>query len=217
MFRGCVQRVGCLVSVVLLAVGVWLYQDRALEWWQEWRAPESPGAVPSEELAERTAGRIEEFASGRGPDSLRLTPEGIRSLLVHRAAGELPPGVSDPRVTIGDSTAVLAGTLIVDSLASTQGSGRLRSLLGDSTSLEIEVVPDLLRRGVGQVTVRSLRAGGVPVPSFAIPFVLRESGLAVPEGYPRSVVFPLDTAVAGMRLSGGNLLVWRANPTERIR
>lgn len=212
VFRGCLRRVGCLVVLGVVAVAAWLYHDRPLDWWREWRAPDAAAVSPSEELAERAARQMEGFVAGDGPDSLRFDGEALRSLLVHRASAELPPGVSDPRVTLGDSTAVLAGTLVVDSLEATQGTRRLRTLLGDSASLEIEVVPNLLREGVGQVTVKGLRAGGVPVPSFAIPFVLQQSGLAVPDGYPRSVVFPLDTTVAGMTVRRGELLVWRERP-----
>lgn len=208
MIRGCLRGVGCLVILGVAAVAAWLYHDRALDWWRDWRAPEPVAVAPSEELADRVVRRMEDFVAGNGPDSLRFDGEALRSLLVHGASAELPPGVSDPRVTIGDSTAVLAGTLVADSLE-TGSTRRLRAVLGDSAALEIEVVPNLLREGVGQVTVKGLRAGGVPVPSFAIPFVLKQSGLRVPDGYPRSVVFPLDTTVTGMAVRRGELLVWR--------
>ena len=60
------------------------------------------------------------------------------------------------------------------SLLDESTAAALRSLLGDSTRVTVELEPDIIRPGVGQVRIHALQAGALPVPSLVVPMVLQQ-------------------------------------------
>lgn len=205
-------------GALLVAVGAagWLFHEEVLDWWRGTVVEAPPPGEVSPELAGHAEDRLREFARGEGADSLVLGTAALASLLRYRGEqGILPSGVEDPEVVLTDSTALLSAFVRFRELAAGESAEQLSGIFGDSTEVRVELVPGLVRTGLGEVRVRSLQAGGLTVPTFLIPRVLRQSGLPVQDGRTRSVVFAVPPRLTGIEVRGGELVLRRSAATAR--
>lgn len=188
LVRNLFAGIGCLVVVVAIAAGVWLYGDEIRDWWANRAALES--AEPSPELADRATAKLDRFLDAGGTAELRLSEAELQSWALYRAARGLPEGVTDPQVDVRDSTLAVSVALDLETLARrSEAAGNLRRFFGDSARVNAELLPRVRAPGVGHVTVLTLQAGLVPVPPLFLPNVLAQTGFEVTGG--RTVVVPI--------------------------
>jgi len=202
-----------LALIALGAVVAWTQSDR-LPAVRDWVADrfQQTGLVlsagePSEELARRAERKLESLLSDDGGATVRFSGSEVQSYVEYRLAAQLPPGVTDPEVAINDSTLAVRVQVRLEELQETINVDAIRQLLGDSTSLEAEFEPDIASPGIAEVEVLSLRAGAFPIPSLAIPLVLREAGLNTRGGMSRAVTFPVEPTVTEIAVRDGALEV----------
>lgn len=202
-----------LALVALAVVGVWTQRDnlpelkeRVSDLFQRNELISAPGGA-SEELARRAERKLQALLNGSSDATVSFGGDEVQSYVEYRLAGSLPAGVSDPQVKMGDSTLALRVQIELEELQDLESVDALRTLLGDSTSIEAEFEPELASPGVGQVQVLSLRAGAFPIPALAIPMVLRQAGLKTRGGTSRAVVFPVTANVTSIAVRNGTLEV----------
>ena len=165
-----------------------------------------PAGEPSEKLARQAESKLESLLGGGGT-TVRFSGNEVQSYVQYRLAPQLPAGVTDPRVTINDSTMALRVLVRLEELQQQMSVDALRRLLGDSASVEAEFEPDLAAPGMAEVEVLSLRAGAFPIPPLAIPIILREAGLQTRGGMSSAVTFPVEPVITGISIRDGNLEV----------
>lgn len=200
-----------LALIALVCVGAWTQREH-FPAWREWSSGlfqrtelEAPAGEPTEELARRAEQKLASLTSGGTVTTVHFSRVEVQSYVDYRLAPDLPPGITDPVVTIGDSTLAVRVQVELDALGQTGSADALRKLLGDSASVEAEFEPEIAAPGVGQVEVLSLRAGAFPIPPLAIPMVLREAGLNTAGGMSRAVTFPVEPTVTSVSVREGSL------------
>jgi hypothetical protein len=202
-----------LALIALVAVGAWTQRDE-LPAMRDWIADVfgrdsavEPSGRASEELARRAEQKLESLLNGSASSTVAFDGSEVQSYVDYRLAPQLPPGVTDPVVMITDSTLALRVRIRLEELQETMSVEALRQILGDSTTIEAEVDPEITSPGVGQVQVLSLRAGAFPIPPLAIPMVLREAGLSTDGGMSRAVTFRVQPNVTSIAVRNGSLEV----------
>lgn len=209
--RSCLARIGCLTVIVVLAGAAWIWRGPLLAWWHEHDRPVAASA-PSADLARTSGKKLDDFLRGRGPAHISFDQAELQSLASYRFRDSLPPGLSDPRITLGDSTLEASAALQVDRLMHGKAPDGLRSLLGDSARVTAELRPEVPRRGVLELGVRKVSAGGLPIPDLMVPWLLQQSGLAGNHGSARAVALPVPRDLAAVRVEGGRLELERGPP-----
>lgn len=205
LIRNFFAAIGCLTLILALVAAAWWYRDDLRAWWSDRNRVEV--VHPNPELAAVAEEKLEALMAGRGPDEVRLNEMELQSFVRYRMADQLPPGIGDPMVTLGDSTLSLSVALDLVSLGQTvPAAAELRRFFGDSARVKTEVYPYLAEDGLGRVTVLNLQAGVVPVPPLLIPNLLSRTGFET-EG--RTLVVPLPPGLRGMRIQGEELIVSR--------
>ena len=209
--RSCLARIGCLTVVVVLAAAAWIWRGPLLAWWHDHDRAAAVGA-PSAELARRSSKKLDDFLDGRGPSRVSFDQAELQSLVSYRYLDSLPPGLSDPRVTLGDSTLEASAGLQVERLMHGKAPDALRSLLGDSARASAELQPSVERPGVLMLGVHHVSAGGLPIPDLMVPWLLRQTGLSNGGGRARAVALPVPRDVAAVRVVNGKLQLERGPP-----
>lgn len=172
-----------------------------------------PSGEPSEKLARQAERKLESLLEGEG-GTVRFSGNEVQSYVQYRLAPQLPPGVTDPQVTINDSTMAVRVLVRLEELQEQMSVDALRRLLGDSASVEAEFEPDMTRPGMAEVEVLSLRAGAFPIPPLVIPMILREAGLETRGGMSSAVIFSVEPAITGILVRDGNLELTSGPPGE---
>lgn len=205
LIRNFLAAIGCLTLILALAAAAWWYRDDLRAWWSARNRVEV--VHPSPELAAATEEKLEALVAGRGPEEVRLNEMEVQSFVRYRLADQLPAGVGDPNVALGDSTLSLNVALDLVILGQTvPAAAELRRFFGDSARVNTEVYPRLTEDGLGRVTVLSLKAGLVPIPPLLIPNILAKTGFET-EG--RTLVVPLPPGLRDMRIEGEELIFSR--------
>lgn len=207
--KGCLAGIGCLTLLAAVAAGGWIYRDQIVDLWERWR-DETPaaGVEVSEELAARTERRITE-ALGGGSGELRLSGAEVESLVRFRAASGLPPGVSEPSVTLGDSSATASAMVDVRRVVGDRLPDMVRQMVGDSARVTVRMVPRVPRTGVLRLEVREFRAGAVGLPPVMLPWLLAEMGVPLSEEDARAMDFVVGRGLTGARVQDSTLVLTR--------
>ncbi len=206
LIRNFFAGIGCLVVIVAIGLGVWLYGDEIREWWMTRGGVDA--TEPSPELAERASERLSEFLEPDGPDELRLSETELQSWARYRAADGFPDGVSDPEVDLRDSTAAVSvGLNLVTLGRHSEAAANLRRFFGDSARVNAELLPRVADAGVGHLTVLSLQAGVVPVPPLFVPNILAQTGFEVTGG--RTVILPIPADLERIEIENESLVLRR--------
>ncbi len=213
MIRSCLARIGCLTLVVLLAAGAWLERDTLLGWWRAHVADASVvNGAPTAELGRRSSRKLDDFLRGRGADHVSFDATELQSLVDYRYRDSLPSGVSNARIALDDSTLEASAALRVEDLMHGKAPDALRGLLGDSARATAELQPEVQAPGVLLLKVRSVSAGGLPIPNLMIPWLLQQTGLSNGNGPARAVALAVPRDVTGVRVTDGKLLLERGRP-----
>lgn len=204
MVKNCLARIGCLTMILVVVAGGWLYRGDIGDWWTRLQRQSAP-SEPSESLAMEAMTKLEELGTSSAPQTIRLTEPELQSLLTFRVGPALPEGVTEPAVEVRDSTLILSAEIDLDAYTDPKTASALRSLLGDSTRVTVEVEPGVIRRGVGQVRIGALQAGALPVPSIMVPMLLEQVEIPGADVAGRTLLFPLPDVMGRLNVANGSL------------
>jgi hypothetical protein len=227
---GCLSRIGCLAVLAGAgAVGWWLYGGPLPE------VAERIGLRPAAGVADRPmAWSSAATASARAGDAVARLGQSGGPGFVRLGAGELadflstglqrvlpaPHGrvdvaIADDRVYL--RTAADLRQLVGDRLGERLGDGTMGRVLGTLSgrdSLLIGGTIGMVRPGLAQYRVRTIRLGGFELPPRAIPWVvgaLRQRA-QLDSLAPDAVPLPLPRQVGDVRVAEGRVTLYRATP-----
>lgn len=209
--RSCLARIGCLTVVVVLAGAAWIWRGPLLAWWHQRDRPVA-SAAPSPDLARTSGRKLEAFLEGRGPARVSFDQAELQSLASYRFRDSLPPGLTDPKVTLGDSTLEASAAIQVERLMHGKAPDGLRTLLGDSARVSAELRPTVDRRGVLVLGIGHVSAGGLPIPDLMVPWLLQQTGLSNGHGPGRALELAVPPDLKAVRVEGGRLELERGPP-----
>jgi hypothetical protein len=206
--RNFLAAIGCLTVLLVLLVAGWLYREEIAEWLRS--RNEIVMTEPSAQLAEQAEEKLEAIVDGTGPDVIRLSEMELQSYIQYYLMDRLPAGVYDPAVDLRDSTVALSADLRLDELSG-DGLDAVRRIIGDSARVMTELYPTVAAPGEGRVTVLSLQAGLVPVPTMFIPAVLKETlpQFGLSSNGSNKVPIPIPEDVQAIRIGNEEIVLIR--------
>jgi hypothetical protein len=212
---GCIARLGCLVMLVLLAIGGWLTRDRWLPRLTG-RASTATSAVStwqplSPEAGARGKRKVEQLSSPAGPVFTNLSASEVASYVFQTVARTIPASAdSAEAAVIGDALYVRA-VLPVREIAGSGVLGPLAGLLNDRERLQLGGSFRVIRPGLSEFEVREIKLRDFKVPSGAIPRLVQQiSHGNRPEGVaPNALAVTTPRTLADVRIADGRVTLYK--------
>lgn len=183
LLLGCVRRLGLILLLVALGVGLWYFRVPLTEAVRgaQTDPPAPPG--PSLELAAEAEAKLQELARGdRGTVSLSETE--VQSLLEFRYGSFFPAFVDSPRVTLADDRLRLRARVPTAELVRIPALGEVGALLPDTADIELHATLLPLQGERVALAVDQLSAARVPLPRRIVPALLERLGRTDQPGLP---------------------------------
>ena len=217
---GCLRRVGCLVVVVAIAVGLWITQDKWLRIVRRSRpAPEAATLDRvwqplSPEAAARGKQALDGLSAARGPVYANLTANEIASYVVQAAGGAFP-ATSD-----SVEAAVIGDVLYVRAIVPTREIvrsgvlGPLAGLLNEREKVSLGGSFHVIRPGLSEFQLRDVKLREFSVPRGAFPRLVHQitKGKKTPGVADDALAVPTPPSLADVRIANGRVTLYKTTP-----
>jgi hypothetical protein len=193
-----------LLGVAVLALGAWLLWPRVTAWMGA--SAESSDASP--DLAESALDRFEAFRAGKGGDRLVLSDAEVSSIVRYALPGLLPPGVTDPDVSMTDGHLALAAQVATAAFPKMPRLDGVIGMLPDTVPVTMD--GELVRFGKESLAFRveHMEAARIPLPDRMIPGVLSALGRTHKDGLPANALhLPLPSGLDSVNVEGDSLVL----------
>lgn len=212
---GCFRSVGCLVVILVLAVGAWVTRDR-------WRHV-IPGMEPTAEIAyvpvteaRRAQGRelVTSLGQRSGPVFVNLTAAEASALVLTDARQRLPAFVGGVDAAVVGDRLVLRSELDPAELKGMDGLGPLARMLESRQRVTLSGTLDIAEPGRALFTVQDVRVNDLAVPSPAIATLMRQLDRRerAPGTPDRAIGFDVPPYVGDVRVSKGRVTLYKNVP-----
>ena len=219
---GCISRLGCLVLLVLLAAGAWLWRDRWLHLVD--RSPSAGGDTAvvvgregewqplTPQGGERARRALAQLEQPNGPLAVTVAVPDLAAYVYQELARQLPPSADSVQAMAKGDRLYLRASVRIQELGAREMLGPLAAMLGDRERLEIGGNLRVVRPGLGELVVRELRVGQLPIPPGLIPRIVRQiSRRDRPAGISDSgLPLQLPPHIGDVRVVGGTMTIGRA-------
>jgi hypothetical protein len=210
---GCLARLGCLAVILVAAAAAYLTRDRWLPRVTGERDPVVATWQPvSDTAATRAERSLESLGARRGPVFVNLTPGQLASLLLARADGRaVAAAIHDAEAAVEGERIRVRANLALDELRGVDGLGPLGSLLQGNAPVELAGTVDMVRPGVGQFRVETLKIQDLALPPQAIPKVIaRLHRGARPDSVASNAIpFAVPSYIGDIRVSRGRITLYK--------
>jgi hypothetical protein len=210
----CIGRLGCMLALALLAVAGWLTRDR---WLRMVRG--GSAAADSTVVAAGREGVWQPLtAQGgerpTGPPAVTVSAPDLGAYVYQELARQLPPSADSVEAMAARDQLHVRASVRLRELGGRDVLGPLAAMLGDRERLQIGGTLRVVRPGLGELVVREIRVGQLPIPSAIIPRLLRQvSRRDRPPGISEAgLPLRLPEYVGEVRVSAGNVTISKALP-----
>jgi hypothetical protein len=173
------RRIGCLVVLVLAMVAGWLLRDK----WGRGFARLGDTAIartgdPWEPLTPEGAARarsaLARLGQRGGPDDVTLRAGELASFVLQGLRAQLPPSIDSlEAAAIGDRLYV-RGRVKLSEIGAEKVLGGLAAMLGERERIQFGGTFRIIRPGLAEFQVKELKLRDFPIPTSAIPRLLRQ-------------------------------------------
>src|SRR3954469_1603225 len=213
---GCLRRMGCLIVLAALAIGLWITQPRWMPFIR--RASNTPQPVVervwqplSPDAAERGRKAIDGLSLARGPVYANLTANEIASYVVQAAGGAFPaPADSVEAAVIGDVLYVRA-IVPTKAIASSGVLGPLAGLLNERERVSLGGSFHVVRPGLSEFRLRDVKLREFSVPRAAIPRLVQQitKGKKTEGVADNALPVPTPPSLADVRIANGRVTLYK--------
>lgn len=219
--RGCLQGIGCLVLIAVVAVGGWMTRSRWLpRLGLDDHASAAAGSLAerwapvTEEGSARAKQTVERLGSRTGPVFANIAPADLVSYLFEALSRELPPSAENVEAAvIGDRLYVRASVKLAD-FGGRGALGPLAGVLGDREPVRFGGTLDIVKPGLAEFRVLDLQVKDLSIPPPMIPRLLqsvargrRPAGVS-PDALPLGV----PAYIADVRVHDGAITLYKTVP-----
>lgn len=212
---------GCLVrKIILLLV---LVAAVAIGWWlrSQWAGDDRRETVSADGIewqtldevrAARARAALERFARARRPDSLRLEPGDLGSLVLLQIARELPPSADSIRAAVIEDLYHVRASVRPADLGAGDVLGTLGGFLGEREPLQIGGTFHILRPGLAEYRVRRIRIREFPIPDGLLPRLMARIRRGAPvEGLsPTGLPLEIPVYIRDVHISDGSVTLFKS-------
>lgn len=215
---GCIRKLGCLVILLALGAGVYLYMQRrdGTKNTKTGTTSVRPVFEPLTQLnAERGKRQVEALRDSRGPVFANLTGAETASFIFLSAARQMPKGVENAKAAVQGNELVVRGDVRLSDFGAKKVLGPLSGILGERDTLLLGGHINIVQPGLGEFQVTRLKIGKLTVPSPLIPRLLSElrKGASRPVGIsPNGIPMPVPDYISDVRIANGRITVYKNAP-----
>jgi hypothetical protein len=211
---GCIARLGCLVMLVLLAIGGWLTRDQwlpKLTGHASTASTESGWQPLSAEAGSRGKRKIDELSSPSGPVYTNLTASEVASYVFQTVARTIPESADSAEAAVVGDALYVRAVLPVREIAGTGVLGPLGGLLNDRERLTLGGTFRVIRPGLSEFAVREIKLRDIKVPTGAIPRLVRQISRGNrPDGLaPNALAVTTPRSLADVRIADGRVTIYK--------
>jgi hypothetical protein len=213
----CLGRLGCLLLLVLAGAVAFLMRDR---WMPRvlgrgerapvtWETVKEPGAG-----TQKTGNDIASLGRANGPAYVTVSAAELAELMVASSGHSLPANLDSVEAAV-DSEAVRVRALVeLEDLRGLDALGPLASILDKRERIEFTGTMGVLRPGLGEFRVASVKIAELSLPRAAIPRLLARLDASVrPEGVsPNGIAITIPEYIGDVRISRGEITLYRRTP-----
>ncbi len=214
---GCLRRFGCLVLLLLLALGAWLTRAHWLRFipgtarvattstteplWE----PLSPAA------AARGKRAIDALNSSRGPVFANLKAAEIASYVFQTSGAALPASTDSAEAAVIDDVLYVRAIVPMKAIAGSGALGPLGGLLNDRERVSLGGSFRVVRPGLSEFVLRDVKLRDFSVPRAAIPRLVQQiSRGRRPAGISdNAVAVPTPTSLADVRIANRRVTLYK--------
>ena len=198
-----------LLGLGTVAVGAWLLWPRVTtRMTSRFVTPPAVASAVSVDLAEAALDRFEAFRAGLTGERLAMGDAELSSVVRYAIPGILPPGVSEPEVTLEGGSLVLSARVAIEAFPDLPALDQVAGMFPDTVLVRME--GELAPFGKESLTFRvgRIEAGRIPLPGRLIPMVLSALGRRHRDGLPRDALHvPLPSGLSSVYVSGASLVL----------
>ena len=219
---GCLRRLGCLVTLVVLIAAAWFTKDL---WYPRVFGPHTaePEAVTWQPVSTTGADRarlsVESLGRPSGPAFVSLKASDLAALILAEATsgGQLPGSIRQGEAAVSGRQVLLRGVVELDDVKGLDALGPFGSFLNKEEPFSFGGAVDVVRPGLAEYRVESAQIGKFPIPTQAIPKLLSHlSRNARPEGVSSNgVAFKVPSYVGDARVADGRVTLYKTTDDKR--
>jgi hypothetical protein len=212
---GCIRKLGCLVLLLLIGGGVYLYMQRNDKSSATVTTSRRPVWEPITALnAERGKREVESLRDSRGPVFANHTGADAASFIFLSAARQLPKGAENASASVQNNELVVRSTIRLSDFGVKKVLGPLSGILGERDTLLLGGHINIVQPGLGEFQVTRLKIGNLTVPSPLIPRLLNELRKGErPVGVSANALpMPVPEYISDVRIANGRITVYKNAP-----
>ena len=216
---GCLRRVGCVVVLVALAVGLWITQPRWIHFVRRSSPPRETSAERvwqplSPQAAARGKRAIDGLASPRGPVYVNLSANEIASYVVQAAGGAFPASADSVEAAVIGDVLYVRAIVPTRDIASSGVLGPLAGLLNEREKVSLGGSFRVVRPGLSEFKLRDVKLRDFSVPRGAIPRLVQQitKGKTTPGVAADALPVPTPPSLADVRVANGQVTLYKATP-----
>ena len=215
---GCLRRVGCLVVLVAIVIGLWITQDK----WMHYVRPGAPRAATVERLwqplspdaAARGKRAIDGLATARGPVYANLTANEIASYVVQAAGGAFPSSADSVEAAVIGDVLFVRAIVPTRDIAKSGVLGPLAGLLNERERISLGGSFHVIRPGLSEFQLRDVKLRDFSVPRRAIPRLVQQitKGKKTAGVAEDALPVPTPASLADVRIANGRVTLYKTTP-----
>jgi hypothetical protein len=216
---GCLRRMGCLIVLAALAIGLWITQPRWMPLIR--RASNTPEPVVervwqplSPDAAARGRRAIDGLSLARGPVYANLTANEIASYVVQAAGGAFPASADSVEAAVIGDVLYVRAIVPTKAIASSGVLGPLAGLLNERERVSLGGSFHVVRPGLSEFRLRDVKLREFSVPRGAIPRLVQQitKGKKTPGVADDALAVPTPASLADVRIANGRVTLYKTTP-----
>jgi hypothetical protein len=207
----CLGRIGCLFLLLVAGVLAFLTRDRWV-----WRVTgDRPAPVtwePVRESGSRTAGdAIASLGRPDGPAYVTVSAAELATLMVETSGHRFPASLDSVQAAVDSAMVRVRALVSLDDIRDLDALGPLSGLLDKQEPIEMTGTMSVLRPGLGEFRVASVKVADLLLPRAAIPRLLARLDASVrPEGIsPDGIAITIPEYIGDVRIARGQITIYR--------
>jgi hypothetical protein len=210
----CLGRIGCLFLLLIVGAIAFLKRD---DWMPRvlgrgerppvtWEPVQEPDAG-----TQKTGDAIASLGQPNGPAYVTVTAAELAELMVASSGHRLPAELDSVEAAVDSEMVRVRALVELDDLRDLDALGPLAGILDKRTRIELTGTMAVLRPGLGEFRVASVKIADLSLPRSAIPRLLARLDKSVrPEGVsPDGIAITIPDYIGDVRISRGEITLYR--------
>ena len=210
----CLGRIGCLLLLLVVGALAFLKRD---QWMPRVLGKGEPAPVTWERVKEPDAGTqmtgnaIASLGRANGPAYVTVSAAELAELMVASSGHRLPAELDSVEAAVDSETVRVRALVELDDLRDLDALGPLAGILDKRTRIEFTGTMSVLRPGLGEFRVASVKIADLSLPRSAIPRILSRLDKSVrPEGVsPDGIAITIPEYIGDVRVARGEITLYR--------